>query len=127
MGKEKNLKDIRRIVSCQKETADTINSIMNKIRANILTCMKERNFKLTSLAKATNIPEKELYELIYHERVINVFELKRIADALNVKMEDLLESAIRNPSISKKDLESYTLKILNEVSLVFADHELNSQ
>jgi transcriptional regulator with XRE-family HTH domain len=65
---------------------------MNMIIArNILEILKQQNKKQVDLADALNTNKQTVNKMLNGARMINAVELKRIADFLGVKMENLTQ------------------------------------
>lgn len=63
---------------------------MNMIIANnILTCLKKQNRKQTDMADAIGTTKQTVNKMLNGSRMINAIELKKIADYLGVKMDEL--------------------------------------
>lgn len=63
---------------------------MNMVIAeNILSMLKRQNKKQTELAEAIGTNKQTIHKMLNGSRMINAIELKRIADFLGVKMEEL--------------------------------------
>lgn len=59
------------------------------IADNILTILKQQNKKQTDLAGALETNKQTVSKMLNGARMINAVELKKIADFLGVKMEEL--------------------------------------
>lgn len=59
------------------------------IAANILAILKKQNRKQIDLANALQTNKQTISKMLNGSRMINAVELKRIADFLGVKMEEL--------------------------------------
>lgn len=63
---------------------------MNMIIAgNILTLLKKQNKRQTDMAEALNTNKQTVNKMLNGSRMINAVELKKTADFLGVKMEEL--------------------------------------
>lgn len=63
---------------------------MNMVIANnILNCLKMQNKKQTDMADGIGTTKQTVNKMLNGSRMINAIELKRIADFLGVKMEEL--------------------------------------
>lgn len=66
--------------------------INSMIATNISTILKRQNRKQVDLAEALQTNKQTISKMLNGSRMINAVELKRIADFLNVKMEDLTKA-----------------------------------
>lgn len=63
---------------------------MNMIIANnIMSCLKKQNKKQTDMAEGIGTTKQTVNKMLNGSRMINAIELKRIADFLDVKMDEL--------------------------------------
>lgn len=63
---------------------------MNMIIANnVLNCLKKQNKKQTDMADGIGTTKQTVNKMLNGSRMINAIELKKIADFLGVKMDEL--------------------------------------
>lgn len=63
---------------------------MNMVIAdNIMNCLKKQNIKQTDMADGIGTTKQTVNKMLNGSRMINAIELKRIADFLDIKMEEL--------------------------------------
>ena len=65
---------------------------MNMVIANnILNCLKKQNKKQTDMAEGIGTTKQTVNKMLNGSRMINAIELKKIADFLGVKMDELTQ------------------------------------
>lgn len=65
---------------------------INKIISNnIMNCLKKQNKKQTDLADAIGTTKQTVNKMLNGSRMIHAIELKKIADFLDVKMDELTQ------------------------------------
>lgn len=63
---------------------------MNMVIAdNIMNCLKKQNIKQTDMVDGIGTTKQTVNKMLNGSRMINAIELKRIADFLGIKMEEL--------------------------------------
>lgn len=63
---------------------------MNMVIAdNIMNCLRKQNIKQTDMADGIGTTKQTVNKMLNGSRIINAIELKRIADFLGIKMEEL--------------------------------------
>jgi len=105
---------------------------MNVIIANnILTYLKKQNKKQIDLAEAIGMTKQTVHKMLNGSRMINAIELKKIADYLEVIMDELVQIPEEMPEsnvvrafmgkVSSKEAQN-ALKIADELSDMILFH-----
>lgn len=69
------------------------------IANNILNCLKKQNKKQVDIANGIGTTKQTINKMLNGSRMINAVELKKIADILNVQVDEL----IKMPDITPED------------------------
>ena len=82
------------------------------IAANIVTILKKQNRKQIELAYALQTNKQTISKMLNGSRMINAVELKRIAEFLGVKMEEL--TRVREDSADTDMIHAFMGKVESE-------------
>ena len=101
-------------------------NFFEQIGNNILQILKEKNINQTELAEKIGVSKQVLGKIVKGQKAINAFELRNIAEALNITVDDLLaekKEVDEKPLLmfmgeikknTKKDMEFLT-KVISEI------------
>lgn len=96
---------------------------------NILEVLSEKNITQTELAEKIGVSKQVMGKIVKGQKSINALEIKKIAEALNITMERLLEekdNLVEEPVLmfmgkvnddTKKDIEFLSLVISEIITM----------